>query len=415
MPLIKNGAILPDPWRNLSDDEPLADAPVIVSLERWQAERESLGARPAPLGIRLKSHQSPRLIADDLARFRLVAIEFPKFADGRGFSHARLLRDRFGFTGEVRAVGQVLRDQFRFLDRCGFDAIEIASESEALAFPGAITEIGVNYQPASDRRPWVMALRRAKTPDGETAVDAAPPANTSTLESRLALLRRRYEGLTGVELLRPILTREFKDKIALVSSFGTEAAVLLHMVAVIDPATPVIFLDTGKHFAETLRYRDDAIARFRLTDVRTVEPLAEDIDRFDRGDLWRRDPDRCCFLRKVKPLALALKGFDAWITGRKRYQNFARSALAALEVVDGRFKINPLADWLRSDIERYFAQHALPRHPLEADGYPSVGCWPCTGRVLPAEDARAGRWRGLEKTECGINLPNLAADTVQAR
>ena len=227
---------------------------------------------------------------------------------------------------------------------------------------------------------------------------------------RTAALAARAEAVMARELLAEMIRYEFPGRIALVSSFGIEAAVLLHLVSTIDAGTPVIFLDTGKLFGETLRYRDALVRRLGLADVRSVQPdpltlAAEDPD----GTLWQADPDRCCFLRKVRPLERALAPFEAWINGRKRHHGGARATLPVIEATDGRIKINPLASWGPAEIDAYFAAHDLPRHPLEADGYRSVGCLPCSDRVAPGEEARAGRWRGRGKTECGIHISASAA------
>jgi phosphoadenosine phosphosulfate reductase len=142
--------------------------------------------------------------------------------------------------------------------------------------------------------------------------------------------------------------------------------------------------------------------------VRTIKPDPERIEALDPdGVLWYGNPDMCCRIRKVEPLGRALAGFGAWITGRKGFHGGARTNLQRIEVNqdDGRIKINPLADWRKADLDAYFERHALPRHPLEADGFLSIGCMPCTDRVAPGEHARAGRWRGKEKTECGIHVP----------
>jgi len=189
-----------------------------------------------------------------------------------------------------------------------------------------------------------------------------------------------------------------------VTSFGADSAVVLDMVSRIDRHLPVIFLETGKHFPETLEYRDKLATELGLTDVRSVTPLAEDIAREDGvGDLWKRDPDRCCELRKVLPLERALRGFDAWVTGRKRFQGGERSALEAIEAADGRIKVNPLHDWDYGDVRRAFEDRDLPDHPLLDYGYLSIGCMPCTEPVKPGEDIRAGRWAHAAKTECGIH------------
>ena len=233
---------------------------------------------------------------------------------------------------------------------------------------------------------------------------------TDDLEARVLgraeRLNARYADADAETLLRAMIEDEFPGRIALVSSFGAEAAVLLHMVAQIAPAMPVIFLNTGKLFGETLRYRDELARLCGLTDVRNIQPDLRQVEAVDPdGVLWYGNPDMCCFVRKVEPLRRALAGFDASITGRKRFQGGARAGLAPIEADDdGRIKINPLAGWDKASIEAYFERHDLPRHPLEADGFLSIGCMPCTDRVKPGENARAGRWRHSDKTECGIHL-----------
>jgi phosphoadenosine phosphosulfate reductase len=237
---------------------------------------------------------------------------------------------------------------------------------------------------------------------------AAPPPQVVAGAQRAARLAHRYADADASALIAAMIRDEFPDRIALVSSFGAEAAVLLHLVASIEPATPVIFLDTGKLFGETLRYRDRLTAELGLRDMRTMEPDPERIEALDPdGVLWYGNPDMCCRLRKVEPMQRALKGLDAWITGRKGFQGGARTQLQRVDAngEDGRIRINPLVDWQKADLDAYFKRHALPRHPLEADGFLSIGCMPCTDRVAPGEHARAGRWRGKEKTECGIHLP----------
>jgi phosphoadenosine phosphosulfate reductase len=226
------------------------------------------------------------------------------------------------------------------------------------------------------------------------------------LEPDLATLQRRYADASPQELIEAMVTTEFPGQVALVSSFGSESAVLLHMVAQIDRATPIILLDTGKLFGETKRYRDQLIAKLGLTDLRNITPDPAEIAKRDpRGILWSQNADACCALRKVEPLERALAPFAAWFTGRKAFQAATRTKLPKVEFEGGKFKINPLATMTRADIDAYFTQYDLPRHPLEADGYLSIGCMPCTDRVRPGEDARAGRWRGQEKIECGIHAP----------
>ncbi|MET4895573.1 phosphoadenylyl-sulfate reductase [Sphingomonadaceae bacterium jetA1] len=221
-----------------------------------------------------------------------------------------------------------------------------------------------------------------------------------------AAYQARFAGIPAPEMLRTLLTGELHGQIAAVSSFGTESAVLLHMVAQADPATPVVFTDTLKMFAETLAYRDMLVARLGLTDVRVIRPAPALLAKKDPDGIRHGyDPDGCCDLRKVEPLARGLAPFEAWISGRKGFQAGTRRALPRFEVEDGRLKLNPLADWDKVALDAYFADHDLPRHPLEAEGYLSIGCAPCTSKVKPGEDPRAGRWRGFDKVECGIHRP----------
>jgi phosphoadenosine phosphosulfate reductase len=222
--------------------------------------------------------------------------------------------------------------------------------------------------------------------------------------ARAEALRKRYGALEGEALLRIMLGWEYKGRIALVSSFGAEAALLLDMVARIDPATPVIFIDTGKLFHHTLTYRDILVRRLGLTDVRSVAPIAFDLAAHDRdGALWKNNPNLCCYLRKVLPLERALDGFDAWITGRKRDHGGERSGLETIEAADGRIRFNPLAAWSGEKMINAFAERDLPRHPLSDEGYASIGCVPCTEPAANKAGGRDGRWRGRAKSECGIH------------
>ena len=239
-----------------------------------------------------------------------------------------------------------------------------------------------------------------------TALDMATLESASEVEARVAALLRKYNGLDGLDLLRPIIHDEFPGRIAVSSSFGAEAAVMLDLVAQADPATPVIFLDTGKLFGETIRYRQTVTALLGLKDVRIVRPDEAEVQARDPdGILWMQNHDACCALRKVEPFARALDGFDAWITGRKRFHGGQRGTLPTIEAEDGRIKINPLAAWSRERILAHFVERHLPAHPLVVDGYLSIGCMPCTDRVKPGQGVRDGRWAGTDKDECGIHLP----------
>ena len=222
-------------------------------------------------------------------------------------------------------------------------------------------------------------------------------------------LEDRFVKVKAPSLLRLAIEDLFPGRIALVSSFGADAVVLLHMVAQIDAKTPVVFVDTGQHFPETLAHRDALVARLGLTNLVVAEPdpevtAVEDPEKF----LFASDPDRCCDIRKVQPLASALDGYDAWITGRKGFQSATRSRVPLFEAEGDRVKVNPRVGWSATDLLDYIRAADLPPHPLVAKGFPSIGCLPCTSRVAPGEDIRAGRWRGRAKSECGIHTEPLS-------
>ncbi len=225
---------------------------------------------------------------------------------------------------------------------------------------------------------------------------------------RAADLNARYAHHGATAVLAHAMHDPAVGRIALVSSFGAESVVLLHLLSVIDRAAPVLFIDTEMLFPETLAYQLEVASALGLTSVETVRATRSAINAADpHGTLNETDPDACCALRKTEPLERALGGFDAWITGRKRFQGSTRAALEFFEV-DGaaRIKVNPLAHWGAEDVADYMLNNRLPRHPLVARGYPSIGCAPCTSPVAPGEDARAGRWRGRAKDECGIHFVN---------
>ncbi|MET4101874.1 phosphoadenosine phosphosulfate reductase [Roseovarius sp. MBR-78] len=229
------------------------------------------------------------------------------------------------------------------------------------------------------------------------------------LSDRVAALNARYRHHSATSVLAHALGDAQAGRLALVSSFGAESVVLLHMVAVTRPETPVIFIDTEMLFAETLVYQQELAERLNLRDLRIIRADPADLRRDDPDDtLHRRDTDACCTLRKTLPLQRALGDFDGWITGRKRYQSGTRAALDFFEIEEGtdRIKVNPLAHWAREDIRTYMEENRLPRHPLVSKGYPSIGCMPCTTPVREGEDPRAGRWRDNDKSECGIHIVN---------
>ena len=228
-------------------------------------------------------------------------------------------------------------------------------------------------------------------------------------------LNARFADVTTKDMLAAVLAEGLAGRIAAVSSFGAESAVLLHLIASVDRSVPVLFLDTGKHFPETLAYRDEIAAWLGLSNLINLTPdVALLAQKDETGLRWSYDPDGCCEVRKVLPLARALESFDASLTGRKGFQSETRAGLSRFELdqtdTAGRLKVNPLADWSSDQIQSYFAATGLPQHPLVAHGYPSIGCMPCTSKVAPGEDPRSGRWKGWDKTECGIHVDGAASE-----
>ncbi|MEQ8333872.1 phosphoadenylyl-sulfate reductase [Nisaea sp.] len=228
-------------------------------------------------------------------------------------------------------------------------------------------------------------------------------------EEEAAALHRRltedYGTLSEQDMLAALTEEEFPGRSAVIASFGTESAVLLDIVAAVNKDLPVIFIDTGKHFEETLRYRDQLAARLGLTDIRNATPSTALIRRQDRdGTLWQSDPDACCHLRKVLPMRQAMQPFGLIITGRKRAHGGLRSEIEMIEQFGERIRLNPLADWDASRIDAEFTVRDLPRHPLQAQGYRSIGCAPCTDTAAAGSDVRSGRWAQSGKTECGIHF-----------
>jgi len=229
----------------------------------------------------------------------------------------------------------------------------------------------------------------------------------------LSRLQAFYGESESIPLLRAMIHNEFKNEVALISSFGADSALLISLVAEVNPDTPILFLDTGKHFPETLEYVEQLENLFGLTNLRRLNPDPKLLNNIDPdGKLWQSQVNRCCWIRKVEPLdrELAKGEFKALITGRKRYQTAQRKDIDNVELFeDGLFRINPLCTWDKVELKEEFKKRNLPQHPLVERGYPSIGCAPCTREVRPDEDERAGRWAhttdmsGGQKQECGIH------------
>ncbi len=245
----------------------------------------------------------------------------------------------------------------------------------------------------------------ARVKVGALELGPGPASASATTADRadVAGLNAHLRDASPERILETAL-QTFPGRIAMVSSFGSESAVLLHMLSRIDVNAPVLFLDTGKLFGQTLDYRKRLADDLGLTDVRDLRPAYGDLATVDpQADLWKSDTDACCAIRKVTPLEVGLRGFEAWITGRKRFHGGARLHLPVVEQAEGKLKFNPLANVTKAALDAYAARYALSAHPLVEAGYASVGCWPCTKPTQDAGDVRSGRWAGSEKTECGIH------------
>lgn len=242
-----------------------------------------------------------------------------------------------------------------------------------------------------------------------------PPEAELDAFAQAVSLDALYGDLSAEAIIERAVREDFPGQIAAVSSFGADSAVLLNLIATVDRHLPVIFLDTGKHFEETLSYRDALAADFGLTRIQVVSPDEAALARLDpQGNLHETSTDACCDIRKVEPMARGVAPYRAWFTGRKRHQAATRAALPVFESVGPRIRINPLARWTTADQADYMRKHALRENPLVAYGYLSIGCFPCTKPVQPGEDARSGRWAGQAKVECGIHLSGLDRSLTDA-
>ncbi|MEZ5998584.1 MAG: phosphoadenylyl-sulfate reductase [Hyphomonas sp.] len=410
MPLLKETQEAANRWTYAGEDGALGEGAVTLPLARFLAEAEALAGRNAPIGVRLQPDDDPAALVPFLDILGLIEISFPQYTDGRGYSQAQLLRRRHGYRGELRAVGQVLRDQIFYMHRSGFDAFETA-RAGLPSVVEALEEVRDAYQPAADGKVPVFRQRLKKTePMPNTNVVALAE---ESIEGRRARLNEELRNASAAEILRVAIKREWAGELTYVSSFGSESVALLALIAEVDPGLPVLFLDTGMHFPQTLDYRDEVIAHLGLTGVRTIRPSETEARVLDpKGQLWKTDTDACCGLRKVRPLEPALEGFSAWINGRKRFHGGDRLNLPAVEFSGGRYKINPLAGWTGEDVDAFIRERNLPRHPLVSQGYPSIGCWPCTRPAEDPEDPRSGRWAGQDKTECGLHVEKQARPRV---
>ncbi len=327
-----------------------------------------------------------------LPKLKTIIVDFPSFADGRGFSIGRELRKKYGFAGDLIADGPLIPDQYVYALQCGFDGVRVD---------------GVTYERQSESH-WFDALDAFRV-TYQRAYDFKNGPEVSIFDARATSKAAEnnddpYFGLSAEQSLRKAIA-DYDGNLVLASSMGIDSAVLLHLVSKIDKNLPIIFLDTGKHFRETLHYRDQLVSKLGLTNLINLTPDRSELKQEDpHGDLHLEQPDSCCDLRKVRPLSRKIFDYNVRITGRKRYQTPDRKNMPILETDGKQIKLNPLAYWTAKDVTTYLRKHDLPVHPLLSLGFLSIGCQPCTTRVSDGEDARAGRWRNLDKDECGIHF-----------
>jgi phosphoadenosine phosphosulfate reductase len=393
--LIKNGALVDDRYTLLREAKSLADVPagsaVIVPLALWQAEREELRTR-GDVGVLLVPSDDPATLTGDIGSLNVIAIEFPQFTDGRGYSIARLLRERHGYTGELRAVGDILRDQLYLLAECGFDAFALRADRNAEdALAGLADFAGVYATTARSPQPW---FRRRTGDAGNRAAPATPARRVEDTIARLRGIAERHANAV------------------LAASFGAEDMVLIDLIARHSIPIGIFTLDTGRLPEETYALIDRTRERYGIT-VEIFAPDANRLQAFVRthgvNAFYQSVPLRegCCEVRKTEPLKRALARRDAWITGIRREQSVTRRNVAfeEFDAVHALPKFNPLADWSEADVWAYIRGHNVPYNALHDRGYPSIGCAPCTRAIQPGEDVRAGRWwwEAPEHKECGLH------------
>lgn len=352
-------------------------------------------------GLKLSNDVDLKKIALRLNNVKVITVDFPSFADGRGFSIARELRKKYNYEGLLIADGPLIPDQYIYALQCGFDAVKVDHET-------------YDRQSESD---WFEAMDRFRlTYQRGYAMHNGPEMNVFDARGTSIQPEREHDPYYGLsaEMTIKRAMEEFGDELVLASSMGVDSAVLLHLASQVNPNIKVVFLDTQKHFRETLHYRDMLVQDLGLKNLENITPNENDIAKHDvDGELYKSNPDLCCSLRKVDPLANALGKYKARITGRKRYQTPERGEMPIYEVGSKMIKINPLAYWSAKDISAYMRKHDLVPHPMLSLGFLSIGCQPCTTRVADGEDPRAGRWRNFDKTECGIHYINGRWEKVE--
>ncbi len=368
----------------------------IVPLAVWQAQA-ALQAR-TDVGVWLENTAEPETMSIDWNRFPVIALDFPKFTDGRSQSIAYLLRNRYGFKNELRAIGEVLVDQLFYMKRVGFNAFSLRADQKiesALRMLNAFTQ---TYQGSTDDARPLFARNVSAAPAQH---DSGLSAKITALEAQLTRIANEYAPAT------------------LANSLAYEDMVLTDVIARLNLPISQFTLQTGMLHPETTNMIA-VIAQHYHIEVLPYTPdeqdVAEYVAQHGKHAFYESVELRkaCCQIRKVKPLQKALQGKKAWITGQRAEQSITRVSIAAQEfdAGNGLEKFNPLRDWTFADVKAYIEQFKVPYNPLHDQGYPSIGCEPCTRAIKPDEDLRAGRWWWEQKDskECGLHLSSAITD-----
>lgn len=409
--VILSRQIVDDAWNRIelaAGDTParvaLPDGRHLFPLAVWVARKQEIISRYKRIGVWLDAHEAVEDIADDLHYFQVVAVNFPKFADGRGYSAARLLRERYRYEGEVRAIGDVLQDQLFYLKRVGFDAFAVRADRDIEAALKSLDDLPESYQAGADQPQPLFRRRNGGSP--APLVDLNDPLQAAVARKAQAVQQRLAE-----------IARDFSPAV-FASSLGAEDQVLTDLIVKSGLPITIFSLDTGRLPAETYELMAAVEKRYGFK-LEVYYPQHEAIENYVRSQginaFYESVEQRksCCQIRKVEPLKRALAGNKAWITGLRAEQATTRTALPFREFDEGNGleKFNPLADWSEQEVWAYIRQHEVPYNALHDRHYPSIGCAPCTRAVAKGEDVRAGRWwwESPATKECGLHVKAAAA------
>jgi phosphoadenosine phosphosulfate reductase len=406
--IIRETSVVEDHWNvlRLSEGETaatlkLVDGDQLFPLAVWQARKQEIISAFKHIGVWLDSNEEVEAIADDLHYFQVVGVNFPKFADGRGYSTARLLRERYGYEGEVRAIGDVLQDQLFYLKRSGFDAFALRADRDIEIAVAALETFPEAYQTAADQKQPLFRRRPQGAGHSGQLVDVSDDLQVSVTRKAAAVVKVLEE-----------VARDFSPAV-FASSLGAEDQVLTDLIVKSGLPITIFSLDTGRLPTETYDLIADVEKHYGIK-LKLYYPKNEAVEQYVRvngiNGFYDSVEQRkgCCHARKVEPLQRALAGNKAWVTGLRAQQATTRAGLPVREwdAGNGLEKFNPLTDWTEKEVWAYIRLHGVPYNALHDKHYPSIGCGPCTRAIAAGEDVRAGRWwwENPESKECGLHV-----------